>query len=90
MPAQKSMRKTRHTGSRMRCQLGTTRYHSMTMATAMSEKAKFTSAKSTFCTGKTNLSTFTFLSSGAAAMNEVRAAEVESDMKLKVMLPTMR
>ncbi len=62
----------------------------MTMATATSEKAKFTSEKSTFCTGKTQRCTLTFLSSGAAPTIDVRAWFVDSDMTAKVTLPTIK
>ena len=62
----------------MRCHVGTTRNHSITIATAMSEKAKLTSAKRIFCTGKTKRSILTFLSKGAASRIEVTALLVES------------
>lgn len=62
----------------------------MTSATATNEKVKFTSAKRTFWTGKTKRETRTFLSSGAASMNDMRAWLVDSDMKENVMLPRMR
>ena len=62
-PMQKNMSRIRQTGSSSRCQVGTTWNHSMTMATAISEKAKFTSENKTFCTGKTKRCTLTFLSS---------------------------
>ena len=47
-------------------QVGITWNHSMTMATAISEKAKFTSENRTFCTGKTKRCTLTFLRSDDA------------------------
>ena len=56
----------------------------------MSEKAKFTSANKTFCTGKMYRLTLTFLSRGAALMMLVSAALVESLMSENVTLPTMR
>ena len=55
----------------MKCQVGTTRNHSMTARTATNEKAKFTNAKSTFCTGKRKRSTLIFFSSEEALMIEV-------------------
>ena len=72
------------------CQVGMTWKKSMTMATAMSENEKLKAAEKTFCTGKTQRSTLTFLSSGAASMIERRPALVDSFMSAKVMLPTMR
>ena len=74
----------------MKCHVGITWKNSMTMATAMSEKAKFTSANKTFCTGKIYRLTLTFFSSGAALMILVSAALVESLMSENVTLPTMR
>lgn len=62
----------------------------MTSATARSEKAKFTSANRTFCTGNTKREILTFLSNGAASRKDVSAALVESDMNENVMLPRMR
>ena len=62
----------------------------MTTTTAMSENAKLTTAERTFCTGKTQRSTLTFLSSDAAPMIEPRPPLVASLMSVKVMLPTMR
>ena len=73
-----------------RCHVGAIWKNSMTMTTAMSEKAKLKAAEKTFCTGKTQRSTLTFLSSGAASMIERRPVLVASFMREKVMLPTMR
>ncbi len=78
------------TGNQMRCHVGTTRNHSMTIATAMSEKAKLTSENKAFCTGNTKRCTLTFLRSDEASMIEVRAELVDSDISVKVMLPTIR
>ncbi|VWM20778.1 Uncharacterised protein [Collinsella intestinalis] len=48
MPEQKSTSRNRQTGSQMMCQVGMTRNHNMTSATATREKVKFTSANRTF------------------------------------------
>ena len=90
MPMQNTMSRASAGIIQTICQVGTTRKNSMTTATAMSEKEKLKAAEKTFCTGKTQRSTLTFLSSGAASMIERRPALVDSFMSEKVMLPTMR
>ena len=62
----------------------------MTMTTAMSEMAKFTSVKSTFSSGKIIFDTRTFLMSGADSRMEPMADDVESAMSEKSTLPRMR
>ena len=89
-PAQKSSMNTSRMGIASKFTVGGMRKKSMTMTTAMSEMAKFTSVKSTFSSGKIIFDTRTFLMSGADSRMEPMADDVESAMSEKSTLPRMR